>query len=100
MNTSPTAFNSVIIVQNNIYEGLTHINSDLSVGPGLAESWDVSSDGLTYTFNLAKGVSFHDGSTMDANDVKSSIMRVQSEDVASPLASRVSPIVDMTVVNS
>jgi peptide/nickel transport system substrate-binding protein len=95
-----TAFNSVIIVQNNIYEGLTHINSDLSVGPGLAESWDVSSDGLTYTFNLAKGVSFHDGSTMDANDVKSSIMRVQSEDVASPLASRVSPIVDMNVVNS
>jgi len=95
-----TAFNSVIIVQNNIYEGLTHINSDLSVGPGLAESWDVSSDGLTYTFNLVKGVSFHDGSAMDADDVKSSIMRVQSEDVASPLASRVSPIVDMNVVNS
>jgi peptide/nickel transport system substrate-binding protein len=95
-----TAFNSVIIVQNNIYEGLTNIDSDLSVVPGLAKSWDVSSDGLTYTFNLHSGVTFHDGSAMDAVDVISSISRVQSTDIASPLASRVSPIVDMSMVDN
>ena len=95
-----TAFNSVIIVQNNIYEGLTNIDSDLSVVPGLAKSWDVSSDGLTYTFNLHSGVTFHDGSVMDANDVVSSISRVQNKDIASPLASRVSPIVDMSIINN
>ena len=95
-----TAFNSVIIVQNNIYEGLTNIDSDLSVVPGLAKSWDVSSDGLTYTFNLYSGVTFHDGSTMDAVDVISSISRVQNTDIASPLASRVSPIVDMSMVDN
>jgi peptide/nickel transport system substrate-binding protein len=95
-----TAFNSVIIVQNNIYEGLTNIDSDLSVVPGLAKSWDVSSDGLTYTFNLQSGVTFHDGSTMDAVDVISSISRVQNTDIASPLASRVSPIVDMSMVDN
>ena len=95
-----TAFNSVIIVQNNIYEGLTNIDSDLSVVPGLAKSWDVSSDGLTYTFNLHSGVTFHDGSTMDAVDVISSISRVQNTDIASPLASRVSPIVDMSMVDN
>ena len=94
-----TAFNSVIIVQNNIYEGLTNIGSDLSVVPGLAKSWDVSSDGLTYTFNLHSGVTFHDGSAMDAVDVISSISRVQNTDIASPLASRVSPIVDMSMVD-
>jgi peptide/nickel transport system substrate-binding protein len=95
-----TAFNSVIIVQNNIYEGLTNIDSDLSVVPGLAKSWDVSSDGLTYTFNLHSGVTFHDGSAMDAVDVISSISRVQNTDIASPLASRVSPIVDMSMVDN
>ena len=95
-----TAFNSVIIVQNNIYEGLTNIDSDLSVQPGLAKSWNVSSNGLTYTFNLHPNVSFHDGSKMDADDVKASILRVQSKEMASPLASRVSPIKDIKVVNA
>jgi peptide/nickel transport system substrate-binding protein len=95
-----TAFNSVIIVQNNIYEGLTNIDSDLSVNPGLAKSWEVSSDGLKYTFNLHTNVTFHDGSKMDAEDVKASILRVQSKDMASPLASRVSPVKSIDVLNS
>src|SRR5690606_29976146 len=51
-----TAFNSVVIVQENIYESLTSIAQDLSVQPGLAESWEVSEDGLTYTFHLRQGV--------------------------------------------
>ena len=95
-----TAFNSVIIVQNNIYEGLTNIDSDLSVNPGLAKSWEVSSDGLKYTFNLHSNVTFHDGSKMDAEDVKASILRVQSKDMASPLASRVSPVKSIDVLDS
>jgi|TARA_B100001769_G_scaffold91765_1_gene70574 peptide/nickel transport system substrate-binding protein len=95
-----TAFNSVIIVQNNIYEGLTNIDSDLSVNPGLAKSWEVSSDGLKYTFNLHTNVTFHDGSKMDAEDVKASILRVQNKDMASPLASRVSPVKSIDVLNS
>jgi len=94
-----TAFNSVLIVQDNIYEGLTAINKDLAVVPGLASSWDVSADGLTYTFKLRDGVTFHDGSAMDADDVAASIRRVQSEDMASPLASRISPITEITIVD-
>ena len=47
---------------------------DFSLGgvdviPGLAESWEVSDDGLVWTFNLRDGVLFHDGSSLDANDV-------------------------------
>ena len=94
-----TAFNSVVIVQSTVYEGLTAIEQDLSVAPGLAESWSVSDDSLTYTFTLPSGVTFHDGSGMDAEDVAASIRRVQNDDIASPLASRVSPITGIKVIN-
>ena len=46
---------------------------DGSVVPGLAESWEISGDGTVYTFKLREGVSFHDGSAMDAEDVKFSL---------------------------
>lgn len=94
-----TAFNSVVIVQSTVYEGLTAINKDLSIGPGLATSWTVSDDSLSYEFTLPEGVTFHDGSSFDAEDVAASIRRVQNEDIASPLASRVSPITNIEVVN-
>lgn len=94
-----TAFNSVVIVQSNIYEGLTAIDKNLAVVPGLAESWEISEDGLTYTFKLRTGVTFHDGSTFDAEDAAASIRRVQSEAIASPLASRVTPITGIEVVD-
>lgn len=95
-----TAFNSVIIVQDTIYEGLTRIEKDLSVAPGLASDWQVSDDGLTYTFSITPEVTFHDGSALDAEDVAASIRRVQNEQTGSPLASRVSPITGIDVVNA
>ncbi|MCR8724398.1 ABC transporter substrate-binding protein [Frigidibacter sp. ROC022] len=94
-----TAFNSVLIVQGNIYQGLTDIDPGLAVQPGLATSWDISEDGLTYTFHLASGVTFHDGSTFDAEDAAASLRRVQSPETASPLASRISPVVGIEVVD-
>ena len=41
----------------------------VDVIPGLAETWEASDDGLTWTFHLREGVVFHDGSSLDANDV-------------------------------
>jgi peptide/nickel transport system substrate-binding protein len=87
-----TAFSSVMVVNGTVYEGLTSVDRDLNVGPGLAESWTVSPDGKTYTFKLRSGVKFHDGSAMDASDVAASIRRVQSKEIASPLASRVASV--------
>jgi peptide/nickel transport system substrate-binding protein len=54
-----TAFNSVVIVQSTVYEGLTAVQQDLSVGAGLASSWTVSDDSLTYEFTLPVGATFH-----------------------------------------
>src|SRR5215213_643796 len=94
-----TAFPSVMVVNGNIYEGLTAIDKDLKTVPGLAESWTASSDGKSYTFKLRSGVKFHDGSAMEAEDVVSSIKRVQSKDIASPLASRLAAIESASAVD-
>ena len=57
------------VLYSNVFEGLTRFTADGSVVPGLAESWDISDDGLVYTFKLHDGVTFHDGTTMDGEDV-------------------------------
>ena len=68
------------VLYSNVFEGLTRFTADGSVVPGLAESWDISDDGLVYTFKLHDGVTFHDGSTMDGEDVKFSLDRARAED--------------------
>jgi len=67
------------VVYSNVFEGLTKFASDGSIVPGLAKSWDISEDGLTYTFHLNEGVTFHDGSAFDAEDVKFSLDRINAE---------------------
>ncbi|GAA4706049.1 ABC transporter substrate-binding protein [Brevibacillus fulvus] len=58
-------------VTENIMETLVNFEeTNTNVVPGLAESWEVSPDGLTYTFKLRQGVKFHDGSDFNADAVK------------------------------
>ena len=64
----------------NVFEGLTRINQNGEVVPGLAKTWTISADGLTYTFNLHTGVKFHDGADFSAEDVKYSIDRAMAAD--------------------
>ncbi len=68
------------VLYSNVFEGLTRFMGDGSVVPGLAKSWDISEDGLSYSFHLNAGVTFHDGTTMDADDVKFSLDRARAED--------------------
>lgn len=68
------------VLYSNVFEGLTRFMADGSVVAGLAASWNISDDGLSYTFTLRDGVTFHDGTTMDAEDVKFSLDRARAED--------------------
>lgn len=65
---APAAIREVTWV--NLYEGLVRIDRNGKIQPLLAKSWDISSDGLTYTFHLQAGVTFHDGTTFNSSDVK------------------------------
>jgi peptide/nickel transport system substrate-binding protein len=58
-----------------VYEGLVHISSTGTVEPLLAASWEISPDGLVYTFHLRRGVRFHDGTPFDASVVKFALER-------------------------
>lgn len=69
--------NDDFLVIRNVCEGLTNYDPvTLEPIPALAESWTVSDDGLVYTFTLREGVTFTDGSTLDAADVKYSFDRL------------------------
>ncbi len=68
------------IVYANLFEGLTRIDQNGVVQPQLATSWDISGDGLTYTFHLKDGVTFHDGTAFDASDVVFSLDRARADD--------------------
>ncbi|WP_413782778.1 ABC transporter substrate-binding protein [Thalassovita sp.] len=87
------------VLYSNVFEGLTRFGSDGSVNPGLAKSWDISDDGLTYTFHLNEGVTFHDGSAMDAEDVKFSLDRARSEDSANAQKALFAGIASVDVVD-
>ncbi|CAN7646941.1 ABC transporter substrate-binding protein [Neorhizobium tomejilense] len=57
-------------VLNHIYEQLVAYRDDLSVGPALADSWDISADKMAYTFHLRPDVVYHNGDAVRAADVK------------------------------
>ncbi|MDB5511598.1 MAG: transporter substrate-binding protein [Enterovirga sp.] len=62
----------------NLFEGLVKLDSSGRVGPLLAKTWEVSADGLVYTFRLQEGVKFHDGTPMTSADVKFSLDRARA----------------------
>ncbi len=87
------------VLYSNVFEGLTRFAADGSVNAGLAKSWDISEDGLVYVFHLQTGVLFHDGTTMDAQDVKFSLDRARAEDSANAQKALFTGISDVSVMD-
>lgn len=63
------------LIQSQVFEGLVKLDQDENIVPSLAERWEVSNDGLEYTFYIKEGVKFHNGETLTAQDVVFSLNR-------------------------
>jgi len=101
-NLDPTggaaqAIDSVLYA--NVFEGLTRFDADGAIVPSLARKWAASDDGLVYTFELRSNATFHDGTTMDGDDVKFSLDRARAEDSTNAQKGLFAGITDVTVVD-
>lgn len=65
-----------VFILNQIYDGLVRLDKNLRPVGALADYWTISDNGRTYTFFLRKGVKFHHGRELDAEDVKFSLERL------------------------
>lgn len=75
--TDATSINAI----NLVFTGLVQLDDNLEVQPQLAQNYDVSKDGMTYTFHLRPALKFSDGTRLDANDVAYSIDRALSPEI-------------------
>lgn len=75
-----------ILILHSIYDYLVDIDGENNITPRLAERWEVSDDGLTYTLNLVAGAAFHDGSPLTANDVVWTFDRLRDPALGLPTA--------------
>ena len=81
--TSDTTSAGIVV---EIFSGLVVLNTDLELVPDIAERWEISDDGLVYTFFIRPEAKFHDGKKVTANDFKWSLERAADPKTASPVA--------------
>lgn len=96
LNPNLRSDDSAFYVSQNLYNKLVTLDADFRVIPDLATRWDISGDGLTYTFHLAPNVQWHDGKPLTAADVKWTFETIAREkgtaqDVATRIASIETP---------
>lgn len=77
-HTSGAALEQILI--DNIYQGLVTRTQDNEIAPSLATDYEISDDGLTYTFTIAQGVKFHDGTDLTVDDVVTSLTQVKDDE--------------------
>ncbi len=75
-----------VMVINNIMEGLTSFGEDFTSKPNLAESWQITEDGKTYTFKIREGVKWSDGKPLTAGDFEYSWKRTLNPDTGADYA--------------
>lgn len=89
---------SSIEVMYQIYDTLVVLDYDMSIKPGLAESWDISEDGTVYTFKLREGVTFHSGDELTAEDVVFTFERWKANE-ASPTHYLIAPLQEVKALD-
>jgi peptide/nickel transport system substrate-binding protein len=83
-SVNPQTYPAAYEANFTLYNNLVTFAPDLKIVADLAESWDTSPDGNTWTFKLRKGVKFHDGTSVDAKAVEAHVKRIQDPKTASP----------------
>ncbi|WP_456279505.1 ABC transporter substrate-binding protein [Bacillus sp. AK128] len=86
-------------VYHSLYDKLIDIDASLNFVPMLAEKWEISNEGKTYTFFLQQGVTFHDGTPFNAEAVKFNFERMMNPEAGSPRASELSAVESIEVVD-
>ncbi|HEY8908932.1 MAG TPA: ABC transporter substrate-binding protein [Desulfosporosinus sp.] len=90
-----------IEIGKELFDGLVRYDpKTLEVKPAIAEKWDYSADKKTITFHIRKGVKFHDGTEVKAQDVLDDWNRLAAKDTASPVSFPLEPIVGFKEANS
>jgi peptide/nickel transport system substrate-binding protein len=93
----PSGMSHVVIEQ--VYSTLMALDPDAKPYPELAESHEISDDGLIYTFKLRQGVTFHNGDELTAEDVKFSFDRLRAKDSGYSYGAQVETIASVDVVD-
>ncbi|MBP2437600.1 ABC transporter substrate-binding protein [Microbacterium amylolyticum] len=98
---SPTADDpgATQVFAGNVLEALVDVSKDGDVVPRLASAYDVSDDGLLYTFTVREGVVFHGGDPLTADDVVAALLRQAGEDASEERRERFAIIDDVTAVD-
>ncbi|KKO55564.1 ABC transporter substrate-binding protein [Paenibacillus sp. DMB20] len=82
-------------MMDNVFDGLFEAGENSELVPAIAESYKISKDGLTYTFAIRKGIKFHDGSDLTAEDVKYSYEKLSGLNGKEPLSSKFAAIAEI-----
>ncbi|RCW50680.1 MULTISPECIES: ABC transporter substrate-binding protein [unclassified Halanaerobium] len=82
-----------------IFDGLVEYGEKNKIVPGIAKEWTISEDGTEYTFTISKGVKFHDGSELTADDVKFTYERILDPEAGSGLRAKIESIESIEVLN-
>ncbi|PTM97226.1 peptide ABC transporter substrate-binding protein [Mycoplana dimorpha] len=99
LDQAHTSINIEEFILKDLYEGLTIYDAAGKIIPGAAETWDLSDDGLTYTFKLRSDAKWSDGSPVTAEDFVFSFQRVEDPATAAGYANILYPIKNAEKVN-
>jgi len=90
---------SEVFIANAVYDYLIDVDEKSNPVPRLAIDWSISDDGLVYTFNLADGVTFHDGTSFSAADVIWTFDRLRNPDLGFATSSLYGNIISIEAVD-
>ena len=99
LDQAHTSINIEEFILKDLYEGLTIYDAAGKIVPGAAETWDLSDDGLVYTFKLRANANWSDGSPVTAGDFVFSLQRVEDPKTAAGYANILFPIKNAQKIN-